>query len=345
MFKPYTDYAIEKTVELLAIDSPTGYTAEAAEYVKNEFEALGYPAFITNKGGVAATLGGKDEENALLIQAHIDTLGGMVRHIKDNGRLTIVPLGGLRANSIESENCRIITRKNGSYEGTFALVNPSIHVNGEFADTKRDFDSCEVTVDEKVASAEDVKKLGISAGDIVCFEPRTRVTRSGYIKSRFLDDKLSVGIILAFAKYLKEQKLEPAQKIYVHITVYEEVGHGASAVPSAFKNIRDVLAIDMGCVGEKLTCTERQVSICAKDRSGPYSYEMVQRLVNAAEKNGADFAVDIYPFYSSDASATMTGGLDARHGLIGPGVFASHGYERSHRDGAENTLKLLAGLV
>ena len=345
MFKQYTDYAIEKTMQLLAIDSPTGYTEEAAAWLRNEFEALGYPAFLTNKGGVAATLGGRDKENALLIEAHIDTLGGMVRHIKDNGKITLVPLGGLRANSIESENCRIITRKNGTYEGTFALVNPSIHVNGEFADTKRDFDACELTVDENVKSAEDVKNLGISAGDIVCFETRARVTKSGYIKSRFLDDKLSVGIILAFAKYLKEQNIVPEQNIYVHITVFEEVGHGASAVPSAFKNITDVLAIDMGCVGEKLTCTEHQVSICAKDRSGPYSYPMVQRLIAAAEKNGADFAVDIYPHYSSDASATMCGGLDARHGLIGPGVFASHGYERSHRDGAENTLKLLAGLV
>lgn len=343
MFEKYAYFAVEKAKEILAIDSPTGYTDNAARFVKNEFEALGFNAFITEKGGVAVEIGGKDEKNALLLEAHLDTLGGMVAEVKGNGRLKISPLGGLNGFNTEGENCRIITRKNGVYEGTFLLVNPSIHVNGEFNKTDRTFSNMEVVIDEDVKNAEDVKKLGIGNGDIVAFDTRTVVTKSGYIKSRFLDDKLSVASILGFAKLLKNEKLEPERKIYLHITVYEEVGHGAASVP--FDGITEVLSVDMGCVGDGLLCTEKQVSICAKDSGGPYSYGMTSRLIEAAEKTGADYAVDIYPHYGSDAEATLRAGHDFRHGLIGPGVYSSHGYERSHIAGVENTIRLLTGFA
>ena len=343
MFEKYAYFAVEKAKEILAIDSPTGYTDNAARFVKNEFETLGFNAFITEKGGVAVEIGGKDTENALLLEAHLDTLGGMVAEVKGNGRLKISPLGGLNGFNTEGENCRIITRKNGVYEGTFLLVNPSIHVNGEFNKTDRTFSNMEVVIDEDVKNAEDVKKLGIGNGDIVAFDTRTVVTKSGYIKSRFLDDKLSVASILGFAKLLKNEKLEPERKIYLHITVYEEVGHGAASVP--FDGITEVLSVDMGCVGDGLLCTEKQVSICAKDSGGPYNYSMTTRLIEAAEKTGADYAVDIYPHYGSDAEATLRAGHDFRHGLIGPGVYSSHGYERSHIAGVENTIRLLTGFA
>jgi len=343
MYRKYAEKAIDKAVKLLGIDSPTGYTKEAAEYVKNELTALGFDAFITEKGGIAASLGGKDEKNALLLEAHLDTLGGMVAEIKSSGRLRITPLGGLNGFNTEGENCRVITRKNGVFDGTFLLKNPSIHVNGEFNKTDRSFDNMEVVLDEDVRTAEDVKALGIMNGDIVAFDTRTVVTKSGYIKSRFLDDKLSVSAILAFAEYLRDENIIPDRRIYLHITVYEEVGHGASAVP--FDGITEVLSVDMGCIGEGLSCTEKQVSICAKDSGGPYNYDITTRLIEAAEKTGADYSVDIYPHYGSDAEATLRGGHDCRHGLIGPGVYSSHGYERSHIDGVENTIRLLTGFA
>ena len=343
MYRKYAQFAVKKAVEILAVDSPTGYTKKAAELVKDEFEALGFRAFITEKGGVAADLGGEDENNALLLEAHLDTLGGMVAEVKSNGRLRITPLGGLNGFNTEGENCRVITRKNGIYDGTFLLKNPSIHVNGEFNKTDRSFGNMEVVLDEDVSTAEDVKKLGIMNGDIVAFDTRTVVTKSGYIKSRFLDDKLSVAAILGFARLLKNENIKPSRKIYLHITVYEEVGHGAAAVP--FSGITEVLSVDMGCIGDGLTCTEKQVSICAKDSGGPYSYDMTSRLIEAAEKTGADYAVDIYPHYGSDAEATLRAGHDFRHGLIGPGVYSSHGYERSHIDGVESTIRLLTGFV
>ena len=302
--KKYADYSWEKASALLNIDSPTGFTKKAAEFVKKEFSALGFPAEYTVKGGVLADLGGKDDNNALLLEAHTDTLGGMVAEVKSNGRLRITPLGGMNACNAETENVRIYTRSGKIYEGALQICNASIHV---------------------------------------CFEPRTRRTESGYLKSRFLDDKLSVGILLGFAKYLKDNGIVLPRRVYVHVTVYEEVGHGGSStVPGG---VTEAISVDMGCVGDGLKCTEKQVSVCAKDSGGPYSYDTVGKLIEAAKAMGADYAVDVYPHYGSDVEATLRSGADIRHGLIGAGVYASHGYERSHIDGVYNTLKLLCGYL
>ena len=339
----YANDAWERAAELLAIDSPSGFTEKAALWVRNAFEALGFPAKITVKGGVLTDLGGQDTENGLLLEAHTDTQGGMVCRIKDNGRLQLTKIGGMRAENGETENLRVYTREGKIYDGTLQLCNASVHVNGSYGDAKRDFDTTEVVLDEDVKSAEDVRKLGIEVGDFVCFDPRTRRTNSGYLKSRFLDDKLSVGILLGFAKYLADNKITLRRKTFVHVTVYEEVGHGgAASVPTG---VTEAISVDMGCVGEGLSCTERQVSICAKDSGGPYSYEVVGKLIAAAKKTGADYAVDVYPHYGSDVEATLSAGHDLRHGLIGPGVYASHGYERSHIDGVYNTLKVLCGYL
>ena len=343
MDKKYAEYAVERTCALLAIDSPTGFAHKAAAWVREAFASLGFAAELTNKGGVLVDLGGEDVNDALLLEAHTDTLGAMVAEIKGSGRLRVTPLGGMRAENGEAENVRVYTRSGRVIEGTLQLCNASVHVNGDYGDTKRSFDTTEVVLDEDVHSAEDTRALGIEVGDIVCFDPRTRVTASGYIKSRFLDDKLSVGILLGFAKYLKDNGVTPKRRIYAHITVYEEVGHGgAASVPAG---VTEAISVDMGCVGDGLQCTERQVSICAKDSGGPYSYEVVGKLIAAAKAEGADYAVDVYPHYGSDVEATLSAGCDLRHGLIGSGVYASHGYERSHIDGVWNSLKVLKGYI
>ena len=342
--RSYATYATEKAVSLLAIDSPTGYTKAAAEWVRAEFAALGYSADLTVKGGVLVDLGGEDSpEGGLLLAAHADTLGGMVAEIKGNGRLRLTNLGGMKADNGETENLRVHTRSGRIIEGTLQLCNASVHVNGSYSSTNRNFDTTEVVLDEDVSSAADTRALGIEVGDIVAFEPRTRVTESGYIKSRFLDDKLSVAILLGLAKYIKDEKITLPRRTYVHITVYEEVGHGCAA--SCPAGVTEGISVDMGCVGNGLSCTERTVSICAKDSHGPYSYEVVGKLIDAAKAEGADYAVDIYPFYGSDVEAALSAGADIRHGLIGPGVYASHGYERSHVDGVWNTMKVLKGYL
>ena len=341
--RSYADFSWAQAASLLAVDSPTGYTDGAATWVKQAVEALGFPAAITTKGGVLVDLGGTDVNDGLMLAAHTDTLGAMVTQIKDNGRLKLTSLGGMRPENAETENVRIRTRSGKAVEGSCQLCNASIHVNGSYGETKRSWDTMEVVLDEDVTAAADTRKLGIEVGDIVCFDPRTRRTASGYLKSRFLDDKLSVGILLGFAKYIADSRITLPRRTYVHVTVYEEVGHGGSG--SVPEGVTEAISVDMGCVGNGLQCTEKQVSICAKDSGGPYSYAVVSKLIEAAKKTGADYAVDVYPHYGSDVEATLRAGFDIRHGLIGAGVYASHGYERSHIDGVYNTLKVLCGYL
>ena len=341
MDRKYAEYAWEMASQLLAIGSPSGYTAQAAQWVQSAFAGMGFHAAITEKGGVLVDLGGRENSDGLMLAAHTDTLGAMVAEVKGNGRLRLTALGGMSANNGEAENVTVITRSGKSYEGTLQLCNASVHVNGDYASASRNFDTTEVVLDEDAVCAGDVQKLGIRTGDIVCFDPRTRRTASGYLKSRFLDDKLSVGILLGFARYLADGKITLRRRTYIHITVYEEVGHGGSgSVPAG---VTEAISVDMGCVGNGLACTEKQVSICAKDSGGPYNYDIVSKLIAAGNKTGADYAVDVYPHYGSDVEATLRAGFDIRHGLIGPGVYASHGYERSHMDGVYNTLLLLKG--
>lgn len=335
------EYCLSALRALLAIDSPSGFTDKVSDYLIDELTRLGYEPHKTRKGGVVCCLGG--EGNGLMLMAHVDTLGGIVSTVKSNGRLTISPVGGLRAENCETENCRVYTRFSGTYSGTLQLCNASVHVNGDYNDQKRTFQSTEVVLDEPVGSAQDTRALGIEVGDFVCFDPRTVITDSGYIKSRFLDDKLSTAILLGYAYYVKKENVKLPRKVYQHLTVYEEVGHGGSgSVPG---DVVEMLSVDMGCVGDGLDCTEKEVSICVKDSRGPYSYPVVQKLIQVAEEQKIAYAADVYPRYGSDVDVAMEAGIDARHGLIGPGVYASHGYERSHVDGVLATLKLLKNYI
>lgn len=343
--KKYAKFAAEKAVELLNIDSPTGFTKEASKWVIKEFSKMGCECTLTGKGAVLIDFGGAEsaDNNGLLFEAHADTLGAIVCEVKESGRLKISNIGGLLACNTETECVNIHTRDGKTYEGTIQLINASAHVNKDLKTTERTFDTVEVVIDEPVKNADDVKKLGIEVGDFVCPNPRAHITESGYIKSRYLDDKLSVGILLGFAKYLKEEKIKLKRHTYALVTVYEEVGHGGSAsIPT---DVSEAISVDMGCVGEGLNCSEHQVSICAKDSGGPYDYDVTNGLVCAAKAEGADYAIDVYPFYGSDVESTLAAGHDLKHGLIGAGVYASHGYERSHIDGVHATLQVIKGYL
>lgn len=335
------EYIIDQLKKLMSIDSPSGFTKKAAEYLMGELEKLGYKPEMTRKGCVLCCLGG--EGTPTVFSAHIDTLGCMVAGIKENGRLKLTRIGGMNANNAETENARVYTRDGKVYEGCFQMNDPSVHVNGKYSEQKRDWDGMELVLDEKVFSARDTKALGIATGDYVCFDPRTTVTASGYIKSRFLDDKLSAAILLDVARRIAEGEIKLSRKVYIYLTVFEEVGHGCSSgIPG---DAEEIISVDMGCVGEGLECKEHQVSICVKDSHGPYNYELTDRLVTLAKKHELDYALDVYPFYGSDADAALDAGYDLRHGLIGAGVYASHGYERSHLDGVKNTLELIRAYI
>jgi len=344
MTRVYADFAARKAIELLEEDSPTGFTKKATAWVKKEFETLGYATRTSNKGAVLVDFGGVDSpEGALLFEAHADTLGAIVAEIKGNGRLRVSKIGGLCAANVETENVTVYTRVGDEYEGTFQLCNPSLHVNKDSASQERTFDSIEVVIDENVSSAEEVRALGIEVGDFVCPCPRAHITESGFIKSRFLDDKLSVAILLGFAKFVKEENIRLPRHVYALMTTYEEVGHGGAVILP--KDVTEAISVDMGCVGNGLRCTEHQCSICVKDSGGPYDYDVTTKLIEGAKKEEADYVTDVYPYYGSDVEATLGAGNDIRHGLIGSGVYASHGYERSHIDGVYATMKTIKGYL
>ncbi|MBN2364284.1 M42 family metallopeptidase [candidate division WOR-3 bacterium] len=335
--KEYTDYAVKKIIELCKIPSPSGFTKNIEKYIFDELSATGFESVYTNKKSVITNIGGSGD--SLVLAAHIDTLGAMVRALKPNGRLRLTKIGGYPENFIEGENCTIHTRNGKSFPGTVQLIKSSVHVNRNVGEVKRDDSNLEVVVDEKVKNKEDLCALGIKAGDFITFDPRTVQTGSGFIKSRHLDDKASTGILLALAKYVKEKKVTPERKVYLLFTTFEEVGHGASSgLP---EDTVEMISVDMGAVGDDLETDEFKVSICAKDSSGPYDYGITSKLLEIAKEKNLNYAVDIYPYYGSDADAALRAGFDIRHGLVGPGVSASHGYERTHIEGIENTLTLL----
>ena len=342
MKKQYQDYMLEQLQAIMAIDSPSGYTKDIQDYMNAELTRLGYKPENPIKGGIRAHLGGEGEP--IMLMAHVDTLGAMVDCVKSDGRLMVSRIGGLQACNTETMNVKVKTRFDGEYEGTIQIANASAHVNLELASLKRDFMSnMEVVLDEDVRSADDVAKLGIRAGDIVAVEPRLTITSKGYIKSRFLDDKASAAVLLALAKMIADENIALKRSIWISFTVYEEVGHGAChGIPDG---IVEMMSVDMGCVGETMTCTEKQVSICAKDGGGPYNYEVTTALLKAAIDNKIDYAIDVYHAYSSDVDAALHAGYDVKHSLIGPGVYASHGYERTHIDGLTATFDLLVAYL
>ncbi|WP_058304333.1 M42 family metallopeptidase [Gorillibacterium timonense] len=331
-----------KTVleQLLAIPSPTGYARKAIEKVGEEAKKLGYAFETTPKGMGIITVPGQTGD-VLGLTGHVDTLGAMVRSIKDRGTLRLTPLGGYMMNSIEGEYVQVHTREGHTVSGTVLTTHPSVHVYPDARDQKRDEANMEVRLDADVANRGDVQKLGIRVGDIISFDPRTRWV-NGFLKSRHLDDKAGVASLLGLLELLKREGITPAKTLKICVTTYEEVGHGASYLP---EDIRELLAVDMGAMGDDLSCTEKDVSICAKDSSGPYDYEMTTKLIRLAERDGIAYAVDIYPSYGSDASAALRGGSNLRAALIGPGVHASHGMERTHEEALWNTIALLAAYV
>lgn len=335
----YTDYIAEQLKKLTSIPSPTGFTKGVAEYTKAELCSMGYQAEITPKGTVLANLGG--EGDGLVLASHVDTLGAMVRSIKDNGRIRPTTVAGHRWDTADGENCTIHTREGKVYTGVVLNNNPSSHVADETPEKKEK--NMEILIDENVTTKEETLALGIMAGDFIAMDPRTVITPSGYIKSRFLDDKLSAAILLGLAKYVKENDVKLAYNVSLMFTVYEEVGHGGcSGIPD---NTVEMISVDMGCVGDDLECTEHTVSICPKASSGPYNYDVTTRLIQVAKEQNLDFAVDVYPHYGADVDATLRSGHELRHGLVGPGVYASHNYERSHMDGVKNTFELLKAYI
>jgi putative aminopeptidase FrvX len=330
--------------DLLDIPSPTGLTQEALMWLERELKAIGAKPLFSPKGALKWSIGtGKGEPRAVL--AHIDTLGAMVKEIKYNGRLRLTMLGGYDWGTVEGEYCQIHTQSGKVLSGTVVNVRQSTHVWGTaLAENKRNSETLEVRLDSTldgraIAGAADTRALGVGVGDFVSWQPRTEVFENGYIKSRFLDNKAGVAILLAVTKELLEQKKKLPARVDFIITNYEEVGHGAAGMVAP--DVTNVIAVDMAAIGDGQTSGEMHCTLCVKDSSGPYDHNLSNEIRQAATRANVDLKIDIYPNYSSDASAVWNAGLDARCALIGPGVDASHAYERTHANALVETSKVL----
>lgn len=335
------NYIVDILEKIVNIPSPSGYTKKVMELIEREAAGFGFSVSYNRKGGMLIEVPGRTD-TVLGLSAHVDTLGAMVRSVRPNGTLSIVSVGGFMMQSIEGSYCKILTRDGREFTGTIQTIEPSPHTWDSPRTLERKEENMEIRLDEIVKTKEDACALGIGAGDFVSFDPKFEYTKAGFIKSRHLDDKASAAVLLGLLKYLHETGKKPDQTLKIAVSNYEEVGHGCSYIP---EDVEEFLAIDMGALGSDLSGEEYKVSICAKDSSGPYDFDMTNRLIGLAKEYGIEYAVDIFPHYGSDVSAALKGGNDIRGALIGQGVSASHGQERTHVKGLEQTWSLLAAYV
>lgn len=340
--KDYQEYIIETLKEIMAVDSPTGFSAKINEKLTKMLKEMGHACVETNKRLVKVSVKGRSSEKKIAVSAHVDTLGAMVRSITADGKIKFTRLGGPTLATFDGEYCKIYADGGKVYTGTFLSDSPSCHVYKDAGTLERNENTMYVRLDEEVSSAKDVEKLGIRTGSVIALDTKTTVTNSGFIKSRFLDDKAGSACLLAVLYAIKKQNFLPKYDTDFYFTNYEEVGHGAATIG---KDADELLAVDMGCIGADLACKETQVSICVKDGHGPYDYEMVERLISLSKENQIDYAADVYPYYASDVGAAWSAGADVKGGLIGPGVHASHGMERTHIKGLLATVSLLAAYL
>nr|WP_227001888.1 M42 family metallopeptidase [Virgibacillus necropolis] len=325
--------------QLVSIPSPSGSTEKVIKFVEDYLNDLKVQTKRNRKGGLIATLPGTNSEEHRMLTAHVDTLGAMVKEVKEDGRLRLDLIGGFGYNSIEGEYCEIHTSDGKVYTGTILMHQTSVHVYKDASEAKRNQENMEVRIDAKVKDDKEIRALGIEVGDFVSFDPRIQQTENGFIKSRHLDDKASVAILLQLIKRLIEENKTLPYTTHFLISNNEEIGYGGNS--NITPETVEYLAVDMGAMGDGQSTDEYTVSICVKDSSGPYHYGLRKHLTQLAKTNSIGYKLDIYPYYGSDASAAIYAGHDVVHGLIGPGIDSSHAFERTHETSLDNTEKLL----
>jgi len=329
--------------KLVETPSPSGYTNEVMKVISSYLDELNVDYVKTNKGAIVATILGDNNSSHRLLTAHTDTLGAMVKEVKSNGRVKLSLIGGFSWNAMEGESCFIHTSSGKKVRGTILLHQTSVHVYKNSGSIERNAENMEIRIDEKVFSKEDTSKLGIEVGDFVSFDPRFEETESGFIKSRHLDDKASTALLLQLMKNIKSSNFQLPYTTHFYISNNEEIGYGGNSnIPS---EVVEYIAVDMGALGDGQTSDEYTVSICAKDSSGPYHYELTRHLVNLAKEHDIGYKLDIYPYYGSDASAAIRAGYDVKHALFGPGIESSHAFERTHIDSLKHSASLLEAYV
>lgn len=327
-----TDYQIDFLVRLLNIASPTGFAEPAVAFVEKELSK--YPQLElsrTRKGALIAKWSVESDQAPIALTAHVDTLGAVVKEIKSNGRLRLSRVGGVEWPTVETEGVWIFTSKGEKIRGSVLCDTASGHIYGQaMKETPRDDDHMEVRLDARTTSDKETRGLGINIGDCAAFDPRVEVT-DGFVRSRHLDDKACVANIVSAIKSLSDAGQSPTRTVYFHISNYEEVGHGAaSGIPA---EVAELLVVDMAVVGAGQESDEFNATLCIKDAGGVYHEGFNKKMRALAEQHGVPYKTDVYKFYASDGEAFWRAGGDVALALIGPGIDASHNYERTHTDG------------
>ena len=341
-FQPDMNYFLENYRRIVETPSPVGFYSLLNPMLEQEAEALGFSITYDRRGTPYITLEGEDNSKTVLVGAHSDTVGFVIRRIDANGMIRVRNVGGISYTSCEGETVTIHTRDGRQYTGLFACQSHSVHVYDDAKTLVRDENTCMVILDEPVKSKADVNALGIFNGDFVSVDPRMQVTPNGYLKSRFIDDKAAVSSCFTMLKYLKDNGLKPKYRTMLAFPYSEEIGTGGAYVP---EEVSEYVAIDIGLIGPDYDGDEFKVSICAKDNTAPYDYDLTNRMIGYAKKAECDYAVDVFYRYSTDGNAAVRAGNNLRAAAFGMAVYCSHGMERTHLKGLENTVNLLLAYV
>ncbi|MBF0469872.1 MAG: osmoprotectant NAGGN system M42 family peptidase [Gammaproteobacteria bacterium] len=332
-------YLLKFLLQLLRTPSPSGYTDRAVHFVCDELEALGIGYELTRRGAIRAELPGKQKSPDRAIVAHLDTLGAMVKGLKENGRLQVVPIGHWNARFAEGARCTIFTDF-GSNRGTILPLKASGHAFADAIDTQPcNWDNLEIRVDENCYSQPELLKLGFHVGDYVAIDANTEIAENGYINSRHLDDKAGVAIMMGAAKAIIDAKVELPVDCHLLFTITEEVGSGASGV--LHQDVAEMVTIDNGVTAPGQNSSEFGVTFAMSDMSGPFDYHLTHRLIQLCQEFQIPHQRDVFKYYRSDSAAAVEAGNDLRTSLICFGIDGSHGYERIHWSALESMAQLL----
>lgn len=334
------DYVVDTLLQLLRIPSPSGYTDRIVHFLCEQLAQLGVDFELTRRGAIRATLKGKRDNPARAIVVHLDTLGAMVKALKPNGRVAIVPVGHWNARFAEGARVTLFADL-GTYRGTLLPLKASGHTFAAEVDQQpSSWENLEMRIDERCHTLDDLLRLGIHVGDFIAVDPQPDIMENGFIASRHLDDKAGVAVLLGVIKAVVDSGVKLPMDCHPLFTISEEVGSGASAILHG--DVAEMLTLDNGTTAPGQNSSEFGVTICMADMSGPFDYHLTHRLLQICQEFEIPHQRDIFRYYRSDSAAAVEAGNDLRTALATFGVDASHGWERIHWDALQSLAELVA---
>ncbi len=330
--------------ECVEVDSPVGYYPEIHAWLSGTLAEMGYEMFTDNKATAYVRVVGHDSSKTVLIGAHLDTIGLVVRGFNDDGTLRVRQLGGINYHSIEGETCTVLCRDGRALAGQVICDHHSVHVFEDCRTTERDENHMSVSLIADVKSPEDARALGVTEGAFVGIDPHFEEFDNGYIVSRHIDDKAAVAVLLDVLDWLRESGQAPAYDTLFAFPIHEEIGNGGTWVPS---EVSEYVAVDITLLGPDYDSDEHSVGVIASDAKGPYDWNLTNTLIACAEEacDEGKWNTQVCFHYSTDANAAYFTANDLASGAFGMACLNTHGRERCHVDAIVETEKLARAYV